>query len=148
MFPLFHSGFQKHTPVSLPSHRATSAICTYSPFPNRCASPESPQSDCLEGSNTAICSGKSDEMDHRLSLEVARALDPEAMLRAFATDKPGLMAVLCRHEVPDSSGRRCALCGKCLHRDITTEGPCAICQDCNKMLLAGECCAQTSALMM
>ena len=32
------------------------------------------------------------------------------------------MVVPCRHEVPDSSGRRCVLCGACLHRDIAIEG--------------------------
>ena len=36
----------------------------------------------------------------------------------FAAGKPRLMTVPCRHEVLDSSGRRCALCGACLHGDI------------------------------
>ena len=34
----------------------------------------------------------------------------------------------CRHDVHDSSGRQCALCKKCLHRDITVVGACATCQ--------------------
>ena len=31
----------------------------------------------------SMCGDPSDEMDHRLAIEVARALDPAAMLRAF-----------------------------------------------------------------
>ena len=139
-----------------------------------------------------ICGAPSDEMDHRLAIEVARALGPAAMLRAFtpenlrclcrsyhrrktrrigdwrsycrrahwtgtavaqaesqvgavayaavqpgafsAADKRGLMAA-CGHEVPDRSGRRCAVCKKCLHRDITIEGARATCRDCNKTFI-------------
>ena len=38
-----------------------------------------------------------------------------------SADKRELM-VACRHEIPDSSGRHCGHCGKCLHRDIIIEG--------------------------
>ena len=40
-----------------------------------------------------ICGDPPDEMDHRLSIEVARALGPEAMLRAFTLDN---LRWLCR----------------------------------------------------
>ena len=40
-----------------------------------------------------ICGDPSDEMDHRLSIEVARALGPAAMLRAFTLDN---LRWLCR----------------------------------------------------
>ena len=40
-----------------------------------------------------ICGDSSDEMDHRLAIEVARALGPEAMLRAFT---PENLRWLCR----------------------------------------------------
>ena len=40
-----------------------------------------------------ICGDSSDEMDHRLAIEVARALGPEAMLRAFTPDN---LRWLCR----------------------------------------------------
>ena len=40
-----------------------------------------------------ICGNPSDEMDHRLAIEVARALGPAAMLRAFTTDN---LCWLCR----------------------------------------------------
>ena len=53
----------------------------------------------------------------------------------FAADKPRLMDVPCRRELPDSSGRRCALRKKCLHKDITIEGPRATCRDCNKTFI-------------
>ena len=49
-----------------------------------------------------------------------------------AADKLELMALPCRHEVPNNSGRRCALCGACLHRDIAVEEARATCQDCGK----------------
>ena len=45
------------------------------------------------------------------------------------------MTVPCRHEVPDSSGRRRALRKKCLHKDITVEGPRATRRDCNKTFI-------------
>ena len=51
-----------------------------------------------------------------------------------AADKRELMAA-CRHEVPDRSGRRCAVCKECLHRDITIEGARATCRDCNKTFI-------------
>ena len=40
-----------------------------------------------------ICGNPSDEMDHRLAIEVARALGPAAMLRAFT---PENLRWLCR----------------------------------------------------
>ena len=40
-----------------------------------------------------ICGGPSDEMDHRLAINVARALGPAAMLRAFTLDN---LRWLCR----------------------------------------------------
>ena len=40
-----------------------------------------------------ICGNPSDEMDHRLAIEVARALGPAAMLRAFTPDN---LRWLCR----------------------------------------------------
>ena len=40
-----------------------------------------------------MCGNPSDEMDHRLAIEVARALGPEAMLRAFT---PENLRWLCR----------------------------------------------------
>ena len=40
-----------------------------------------------------ICGDPSDEMDHRLAIEVARALGPAAMLRAFTLDN---LRWLCR----------------------------------------------------
>ena len=40
-----------------------------------------------------ICGDPPDEMDHRLSIEVARALGPAAMLRAFTLDN---LRWLCR----------------------------------------------------
>ena len=40
-----------------------------------------------------ICGNPSDEMDHRLAIEVARALGPAAMLRAFTLDN---LRWLCR----------------------------------------------------
>ena len=40
-----------------------------------------------------ICGNPSDEMDHRLAIEVARALGPAAMLRAFTPDN---LCWLCR----------------------------------------------------
>ena len=40
-----------------------------------------------------MCGDPSDEMDHRLAIEVARALGPEAMLRAFT---PENLRWLCR----------------------------------------------------
>ena len=54
---------------------------------------------------------------------------------AFSTaDNRGPMAA-CRHEVLDRFGHRCGLCKKCLHRDITIEGPLATCQDCGKTFI-------------
>ena len=40
-----------------------------------------------------MCGDPSDEMDHRLAIEVARALGPEALLRAFTQDN---LRWLCR----------------------------------------------------
>ena len=40
-----------------------------------------------------ICGGPSDEIDHRLAIEVARALGPAAMIRAFTLDN---LRWLCR----------------------------------------------------
>ena len=37
-----------------------------------------------------ICGDPSDEMDHRLAIEVARALGPAAILRAFTPEQPAL----------------------------------------------------------
>ena len=41
-----------------------------------------------------VCGGPSDEMDHRLAIEVARALGPSAMIRAFTLDN---LRWLCRN---------------------------------------------------
>ena len=38
-----------------------------------------------------------------------------------------------RHKVPDTSGRRCALCKKCLHRGIVVDGSRATCRTLGKM---------------
>ena len=51
-----------------------------------------------------------------------------------AADRCVLMAT-CGHEVSDRSGRRCAHCKKCLHRDITIEGAHATCRDCNRTFI-------------
>ena len=42
------------------------------------------------------------------------------------------MVVPCRHEVPNSSGRRCALFGAYRDIAIAIEGPRATCRDCAK----------------
>ena len=49
----------------------------------------------------------------RVAADVSVAVQPGAC-SAAGTGNPRLMVVPCRHEVPDSSGRRCALCGACL----------------------------------
>ena len=46
-----------------------------------------------------------------------------------------IRAVLCTHEVPDSSGRRCAACNKCLHRDIAIVRSRATCRDCKRTFI-------------
>ena len=51
-----------------------------------------------------------------------------------AADRCELMAT-CGHEVADSSGRRCAHCKKCLHRNIDIEGSRATCRDCNRTFI-------------
>ena len=51
-----------------------------------------------------------------------------------AADRCELMAT-CGHEVSDRSGRRCAHCKKCLHRDIAIEGSRAICHDCKRTFI-------------
>ena len=51
-----------------------------------------------------------------------------------AADRCELMAT-CGHEVSDSSGRRCAHCKKCLHRDIAIEGSRATCHDCKRTFI-------------
>ena len=45
----------------------------------------SQHSDEIQHTLCEICSGPSDEMDHRLAIEVARALGPTAMLRGAFT---------------------------------------------------------------
>ena len=54
-----------------------------------------------------MCGGPSDEMDHRLAIEVARALGPAAMLRAFTPDN---LRWLCRscHRRKSGQDRRLA----------------------------------------
>ena len=65
-----------------------------------------------------ICGDPSDEMDHRLAIEVARALGPEAMLRAFTLDN---LRWLCRdcHRRKTRQDRRLAkflsVCSMDLH---------------------------------
>ena len=49
----------------------------------------------------------------RVAADVSVAVQPGAC-SAAGTGNPRLMVVPCRHEVPDSSSRRCALCGACL----------------------------------
>ena len=51
-----------------------------------------------------------------------------------AVDRCELMAP-CGHEVSDRSGRRCAHCRKCLHRDIAIEGSRATCHDCKRTFI-------------
>ena len=54
-----------------------------------------------------MCGGPSDEIDHRLAIEVARALGPAAMLRAFTPDN---LHWLCRscHRRKSGQDRRLA----------------------------------------
>ena len=145
-----------------------------------------------------MCGDPSDEMDHRLAIEVARALGPAAMLRAFTpenlrrlcrgchkrktrqdrrlakflsacsldwhsarasaqaepqvaavvsaavhpgifsvADKPELMTVPCRHEVPDSSGRRYTICKKSWYFLASTLGGTELTIDCFNSLAKG-----------
>ena len=51
-----------------------------------------------------------------------------------AVDRCELMAP-CGHEVSDRSGRRCAHCRKCLHRDVAIEGSRATCRDCKRTFI-------------
>ena len=55
----------------------------------------------------SMCGDPSDEMDHRLAIEVTRALGPAAMLRAFTPDN---LRWLCRdfHRRKTRQGRRLA----------------------------------------
>ena len=56
-----------------------------------------------------MCGDPSDEMDHRLAIEVARALDPAAMLRAFTLDNLRWLCHDC-HTRKTKQDRRLAQC--------------------------------------
>ena len=56
-----------------------------------CSSGQHPEE--IQHTLCEMCGDPSDEMDHRLAIEVARALGPAAMLRAFAPDN---LRWLCR----------------------------------------------------
>ena len=78
-----------------------------------------------------MCGDPSDEMDHRLAINVARALGPVAMLRAFTPDNlrwlckschrrktrqnrlAKFLTAACAHETPGSTALRCAGCKEC-----------------------------------
>ena len=55
-----------------------------------------------------ICGGPSDEMDHRLAINVARALGPAAMLRAFTPDNLRWLCRSCCHRRKTRQDRRLA----------------------------------------
>ena len=60
-----------------------------------------------------ICGDPSDEMDHRLAIEVAKALGPAAMLRAFTLDNLRWLCRSCRRRKTWQDRRLAKLLAAC-----------------------------------
>ena len=103
--------------------------------------PELPQAQDATGPQTGEVSGGVFaglvlcEAPSQAESKVAAHFHTSVQPRAFSVaDKRELMSA-CKHETPDSSGQSCAICKKCLHRNITIERSRATCRDCNRRFI-------------